>query len=170
MQDAVRPQLLTEQPRRVYLVASLQMALENYSYLPEQPSVSMLTVDEIVKTVRRLRHDDPNCCIVVSLHWGAEHKLNPTNSQRMEAHRIISAGADCMICHHTHTLQTIEQYRGHSIYYSVGNFIFDQMRPLNSQACMVRLFVTADSVWTETVPVVIRQCVPHVVSSEAVNE
>ena len=162
MQAAATPLLIAEQPRRIYLVASLQMALENYAFLPQQPSVSMLTTDEIVETVSRLRRSDPDCCIVVSLHWGAEHTLKPTFGQRMEGHRIVRAGADCLICHHTHTLQSTEQFHGRSIYYSIGNFIFDQMRPLNSVACMVQLYITKDRIWTETIPVTIRQCVPYV--------
>ena len=73
---------------------------------------------------------------------------------------LILAGADLLVNHHTHTLQTIEDYGGHKIYYSVGNFIFDQPKPLNSEACMVRLKVSHDSLEVETIPVEIRHCVP----------
>ena len=75
---------------------------------------------------------------------------------------LCLAGADVLVCHHTHTLQTIEDYNGHPIYYSVGNFIFDQSSPLNSEACMVRLKVSRDSLEVETIPVEIRHCVPYV--------
>ena len=82
--------------------------------------------------------------------------------QRSEARQIVMAGADVMVCHHTHTLQTIETFRGKKIYYSIGNFIFDQPKPLNSRAAMVRINVDRDSLTVETVPVNIRQCVPYV--------
>ena len=36
-------------------------------------------------------------------------------------------------------------YHGKPIFYSIGNFIFDQHKPLNSEACMVRLRVSRDS-------------------------
>ena len=98
----------------------------------------------------------------MSLHWGGEHTLRPVPRQRMEARRLIDAGADVLVCHHTHTLQTIEDYRGKKIYYSIGNFIFDQPKPLNSRACMVRLSVTKESLRTETIPLEIRQCTPFV--------
>jgi poly-gamma-glutamate synthesis protein (capsule biosynthesis protein) len=80
--------------------------------------------------------------------------------QRLEAHRLIDAGADALICHHTHTLQTIEQYHGHPIYYSIGNFIFDQQASINTQACLVKLLVTATQTEFQTIPVTIRRCVP----------
>ncbi len=162
MAEAAEPVLIARQPRPVWLVASLRLALENFAYLEDRPSVSQERMELLLKRVARLRRQDAKAVIVVSLHWGGEHTLKPTPSQRLEAHRLIDAGADVLICHHTHTLQTIEQYRGHAIYYSIGNFIFDQSKPLNAQACVVRLDVTADSLSTTTIPITIRNCKPHI--------
>ena len=89
--------------------------------------------------------------------------MKPVPQQRQEAHRLIDAGADILVCHHTHTLQTIETYRGRQIYYSIGNFIFDQSRPLNSRACMVRLRITNSHMNVETIPIEIQNCAPRVV-------
>ena len=163
MDEASQPVLLSEQPRRVWLVASLRLALENYAYLTDRPCVSQEPMDTLLGRVSRLRRDDPEAVIVVSLHWGGEHTLKPVPRQRLEAHRLIDAGADVLVCHHTHTMQTVEDYRGKKIYYSIGNFIFDQQKPLNSRACMVGLTVTKDSLGVKTIPVEIRQCVPVVV-------
>ena len=162
MDEAAQPVLLAEKPRRVWLVPSLRLALENYAYLTDKPCVSQEPMDSLTARVSRLRKADTTAVIIVSLHWGGEHTLRPIPRQRVEAHRLIDAGADILVCHHTHTLQTIEQYRGKWIYYSVGNFIFDQPKPLNSRACMVRLCITTDSMGVETIPVDIRQCVPRV--------
>ena len=162
MDEAAQPVLLAEKPRRVWLVPSLRLALENYAYLTDKPCVSQEPMDSLTARVSRLRKADTTAVIIVSLHWGGEHTLRPVPRQRVEAHRLIDAGADILVCHHTHTLQTIEQYRGKWIYYSVGNFIFDQPKPLNSRACMVRLCITSDSMGVETIPVDIRQCVPRV--------
>jgi poly-gamma-glutamate synthesis protein (capsule biosynthesis protein) len=161
MAEASQPVLLASKPRRVWLVPSLRLALENYAYLPDKPCVSQEPMDSLLERVHRLRRADSTAVIIVSLHWGGEHTLEPVPRQRMEAHQLIMAGADVLVCHHTHTLQSIEEFRGKRIYYSVGNFIFDQPKPLNSSACMVRLAVTADTTAVETIPVTIRQCVPY---------
>ena len=162
MAEASEPVLLAEQPRKVWLVPSLRLALENYAYLTDKPCVSQESMDSLLSRVHRLRQQDSIAVIIVSLHWGAEHKLEPVPRQRHDGHMLIKAGADLLVCHHTHTLQTIEDYNGHPIYYSVGNFIFDQSSPLNSEACMVRLKVSRDSLEVETIPVEIRHCVPYV--------
>lgn len=160
MQEAAQPVLLASSPRNVYLLASLQMPLENFSYLPEKTSVSHEDLDSLTARVRRLKAADPRCYVIVSLHWGGEHTLKPVPQQRQQAHLLIDAGVDALICHHTHTLQTIEQYKGKPIYYSIGNFIFDQSKPLNSRACMVKVTITKESSHVETIPVFIRRCVP----------
>ena len=162
MQQAAAPVLLASAPRKVWLVPSLRLALENYAYLPDKPCVSQEPMDSLLQRVFRLRQTDSTAVIIVSLHWGGEHTLEPVPRQRHDAHMLIRAGADVLICHHTHTLQTIEDYHGHKIYYSIGNFIFDPTKPLNSQACIVRLRITKekDGLQTETIPINIQHCVP----------
>ena len=161
MQQASEPVLLASEPRNVWFVPSLRLALENYAYLPDKPCVSQEPMDSLIRRVHRLRQEDSTAVIIVSLHWGGEHTLKPVPRQRLEAHQLILAGADALICHHTHTLQTIETFMGKPIYYSIGNFIFDPTKPLNAEACIVRLEVTPDNLQTETIPIEIRHCTPY---------
>jgi poly-gamma-glutamate synthesis protein (capsule biosynthesis protein) len=163
MEEASEPVLLASEPRNIWLVPSLRLALENYAYLTDKPCVSQEPMDSLLSRVYHLRQTDSTAVIIVSLHWGGEHTLQPVARQRLDAHQLILAGADAIICHHTHTLQTIETFRGKMIYYSIGNFIFDQQKPLNSKACIVSLYITKDSLETETIPVEIRNCVPYLV-------
>ena len=165
MEEASQPLLLAEQPRKVWIIPSLRLPLENYAYLPDKPCASQEPMDSLLNRVFRLRRADSTAVIIVSLHWGGEHTLEPVPRQRMEAHQLIQAGADILICHHTHTLQTIEDYRGKKIYYSIGNFIFDQHKPINSRACIVKLQIKEDSLNVETIPIDIRQCVPYLTTS-----
>ena len=44
-----------------------------------------------------------------------------------------------MIGHHPHVVQSAETYRGRQIFYSLGNFVFDQAAPDNSEALAVDL-------------------------------
>ncbi|MCK5061622.1 AmmeMemoRadiSam system protein B [Candidatus Parcubacteria bacterium] len=64
--------------------------------------------------------------VVVNAHWGAEYKRDFDLKQQNLAHKIIDAGADIIIGHHPHVIQGIEVYRNKPIFYSLGNFIFDQ--------------------------------------------
>lgn len=64
--------------------------------------------------------------IVVYPHWGIEYQFNPSKLQTKLAHEFIDAGADIIIGAHPHIIQDVEKYNGKWIYYSLGNFIFDQ--------------------------------------------
>jgi poly-gamma-glutamate synthesis protein (capsule biosynthesis protein) len=61
------------------------------------------------------------------MHAGTEYMRTPNQNQTEFAHAAIDAGADMVIGHHPHWIQTTEKYQGKYIFYSLGNFIFDQM-------------------------------------------
>jgi poly-gamma-glutamate capsule biosynthesis protein CapA/YwtB (metallophosphatase superfamily) len=45
---------------------------------------------------------------------------------RQLAHAFVDAGSDAVIGSHPHIVQEKEEYAGKTIYYSLGNFVFDQ--------------------------------------------
>ena len=65
--------------------------------------------------------------VVVSMHGGIEYVLDPNETQIAAARSAIDGGADLVIGHHPHWVQIAENYKNKWIYYSLGNFIFDQM-------------------------------------------
>src|SRR5262249_29219287 len=65
----------------------------------------------------------------VSYHWGLHGVKGALADYQTEvAHRAIDAGADLIIGTHPHRLKGIEVYKGRPIFYSLGNFCFDQPR------------------------------------------
>jgi poly-gamma-glutamate synthesis protein (capsule biosynthesis protein) len=64
--------------------------------------------------------------VVTTMHAGTEYTRKPNNIQIQFAHNAIDFGADVVIGAHPHWVQTIEKYKDKYIFYSLGNFIFDQ--------------------------------------------
>jgi poly-gamma-glutamate synthesis protein (capsule biosynthesis protein) len=64
--------------------------------------------------------------LIVSAHRGAEYTREPEAKTVAAAHAAIDAGADMFVGHHPHWIQTTEEYLGKPIFYSLGNFVFDQ--------------------------------------------
>jgi poly-gamma-glutamate capsule biosynthesis protein CapA/YwtB (metallophosphatase superfamily)/uncharacterized membrane protein (UPF0127 family) len=64
--------------------------------------------------------------LIVSFHWGEEYQELANERQRKLAKIAIDSGADLVIGHHPHVIQDIEKYKDKFIFYSLGNFIFDQ--------------------------------------------
>ncbi len=64
--------------------------------------------------------------LIVSLHAGEEYKNEPEPSQIDFAKMVIDAGADVVVGSHPHVVQPSERSGDGYIFYSLGNFIFDQ--------------------------------------------
>jgi len=76
--------------------------------------------------------------VVVYTHWGVEYATQSRSVERELAHALIDAGSDVIIGSHPHVVQDAEEYNGKQIYYSLGNFVFDQyFRPETQKGLMV---------------------------------
>ncbi|MCX6738230.1 MAG: CapA family protein, partial [Candidatus Parcubacteria bacterium] len=82
--------------------------------------------DEIAKTIEIVKKENSDDFLIVNIHWGEEYQAKNSIYQKQTAHAIITAGADLIIGHHPHVVQNIEIYNNKLIFYSLGNFIFDQ--------------------------------------------
>lgn len=63
---------------------------------------------------------------IAYVHWGDEYALVHNTDQEKLARLLIDTGADVVIGHHPHVVQDIALYKEKPIFYSLGNFIFDQ--------------------------------------------
>lgn len=68
--------------------------------------------------------------VVVSIHWGAELVDWPQDKQREQARWLIGHGADVIVGHHPHVVVAPECLDGKPVFFSLGNFLFDQKYPL----------------------------------------
>jgi len=101
--------------------------------------------EEIIKTTKTVKSLNPDNLLIVSMHWGEEYKLINSSAQQKLAHQLIEAGTDLIIGHHPHVVQNIEKYQGKLIFYSLGNFIFDQyFSPETQQGLAVGLEIYPD--------------------------
>jgi hypothetical protein len=62
---------------------------------------------------------------IVFIHWGNEFINFPNIAQKRLAHYISHLGGDLIIGMHQHRLQGYEQYNDSTIFYSLGNFVFN---------------------------------------------
>lgn len=65
--------------------------------------------------------------LIISIHWGNEYQAHPSQNQKEIAQRVITSGADILVGHHPHWVEDIEYIDNKPVYYSLGNFVFDQM-------------------------------------------
>lgn len=80
--------------------------------------------------------------VVVTMHAGDEHKHTPNDKQKAFAKAAVRAGADLVIGAHPHVVQPAGKIDGKWVFYSLGNFVFDQPAADNSEALAVEIFLT----------------------------
>jgi poly-gamma-glutamate synthesis protein (capsule biosynthesis protein) len=81
---------------------------------------------QIASQIEDIKFYNPETFLIILIHWGTEYKTVNSKEQEILAHTMIDAGADLIIGGHPHVVQNIEQYNNKLIFYSLGNFIFDQ--------------------------------------------
>ena len=104
--------------------------------------------------------------IIAALHWGDEGSYHANKTQTAQAHAAIDAGADFVYGSHPHTLQPMEEYEGHYIFYSMGNWTFGgNTNPRDKDTILLQMTVRRDP--DGTVSVDGYEIVPCACSGEA---
>ncbi len=90
--------------------------------------VNYFDIDRAIREIEELKNKVN--VVVLFLHWGGrvEGGLFPDWQQPKIARKLIDAGADLIVGHHTHTIQPFEKYKGKYIFYSLGNFCFENYK------------------------------------------
>jgi hypothetical protein len=104
--------------------------LRNFERPPHFPEVPTIPTYQLASRLGPVIAAAPReHFVIVFVHWGQEYDTATGASQRRAAHALVDAGADLIVGHHPHVLQEIEVYQGVLIAYSLGNFLFDSVRP-----------------------------------------
>ena len=80
--------------------------------------------DNVLAEVRAL--DSQVDLVIVMPHWGEEYVPEPSERLRGKAQALVTAGADLIVGAHPHVVMTREQIGQVPVFYSLGNFLFDQ--------------------------------------------
>lgn len=98
----------------------------SYTYAADSSLIAnMLKISQLKTDIKEAKKKSD--VVIVMMHAGTEYKKTPNDQQIAFAHAAVDNGADLVIGTHPHWIQTVEQYQGKTIIYSLGNLIFDQM-------------------------------------------
>ncbi len=102
--------------------------------------------------------------LFVMIHWGVESTTRLESYQSQVGQAVIDAGADAVIGSHPHILQGIEYYSGKPIFYSLGNFIFNQSI---DQTAVVSVIQEDDQISYTLIPAYASDATTHLASENA---
>lgn len=103
------------------------LGAESWAATEERGGIARISGDDLeILKQDIMKAKNETDVLIVSIHAGEEYTQNLTGFQKEFSKAAIDAGADLVVGHHPHISQTSEQYNGKWIFYSLGNFIFDQ--------------------------------------------
>jgi|BioPla2DNA2_1021312.scaffolds.fasta_scaffold11733_3 poly-gamma-glutamate synthesis protein (capsule biosynthesis protein) len=135
---------------------------EGYVFSAKKPDVAQLDIEALADEVKSAK---VNCdVLIVSFHWGTEFENYPTQNQKQAAYISVENGADLVIGHHPHVLQGMEYYTGTPIFYSLGNFVFDNQEPIGTdETIILKVVINDKSIKNlQIAPIKIVKCQPTI--------
>lgn len=128
---------------KIGFLAYTNLGPETWKAVGENSGMAWISEEDI----ERIKNDIKDVkekvdILIVSFHSGEEYLSEPTQFQIEFSKAAIEAGADIVIGHHPHVIQKSEQYQSGYIFYSLGNFVFDQsFSEETQQGQMVKILI-----------------------------
>lgn len=126
--------MMEEFPGRKVVIVNINAT---YGY-PDFEEVTKVIPNEILSTD----------LLVAYVHWGQEYEPFHDEWQEAFAHFLVDSGFDLVVGHHPHVVQDIERYRDSLIFYSLGNFIFDQYWQKEVREGLVLSLIEGQDAWS----------------------
>ncbi len=113
----------------------------------DEPMMLSGTIEEIGEIICRQLSQSEADFRIVYLHWGEEYIPVPCPTQVEWGHRFVESGADVVAGTHPHVPQTVEEYKGRLIAYSLGNLVSDMPYPPTREGFLLELQVNPDNTY-----------------------
>lgn len=118
--------------RNGIVVGVYSMAESEFSIAGEEsPGANPIDLFNCCKDLRSLRSEVD--IIVVLLHAGKENYPLPSPKLQQLCRGIVDAGANLIVCQHSHCIGALEKYDSSVIVYGQGNFLFEQAGPKTAE-------------------------------------
>jgi poly-gamma-glutamate synthesis protein (capsule biosynthesis protein) len=137
-----------------------------------KPGYASIDWDRIPKDIAAVKNDsgDSADMVIAYVHFGNEYSRSPNKDQVEISKKFIDNGVDVVVGTHPHVTQGIDMYKGKPIFYSLGNFIFDQSNPNTHRAMFLELDLIENNCEVTVHPIYINNYIPEFMGSNSGTE
>ena len=148
-------------------------ASENVGGVFTSPNMDLLANRMIEAKTPRSQGGGDADVLIIHIHWGNEYQVRYNENQRGDAQFMADNGADIIIGHHPHVLQSVSILQGRDpvndhedhetlVMYSLGNFVFDQGWTTTKESTIAQLdFLSDGSKQISFIPLWIENATPR---------
>lgn len=120
LEDASKPLKIEKNGIRI---AVLSFAEKEFNYSCERKAgAAVFDPYESFDRIADAKHSSD--AVIVLYHGGIEHFIYPSPELQRKCRKMVTSGADVVLCQHSHCIGTREKYQGGEILYGQGNSIF----------------------------------------------
>lgn len=121
LEDAKKPLVLEVKGKKIGFlnVCETEFSIAGATFSGANPNDLVDVAEEIYKQKKQVD------ILILIYHGGLEYYNLPTPSMQKTLRFYVRAGADLIVCHHSHTIGGYEIYNNTPIFYGLGNFTFD---------------------------------------------
>ncbi len=160
--DVVTPTIITVRGMNIGFLGATDVGPNWLAAKESNPGILLASDPELPSIILEAKKQVD--ILVMSFHWGVEYSPSNAHQEKL-AHSVIDAGADIVVGTHPHVIERVEMYHNKPIFYSLGNYIFDQYFSPHTMHGMVALVsidpTTKALTATEEVSPLSRQFVPQ---------
>lgn len=135
LQAAMQPVVIEANGIRFGIVSLGQIEQGGVYADAGKPGIAVLTEENLRLAIDQARQLSD--VVIAMPHWGPEDVYVPNWLQRELAVQLVDAGADLVVGNHTHVVQAIQEIDGVTVFYGLGNFVFDQWRLRHKQGVIL---------------------------------
>ncbi len=103
----------------IYCCAEHEFSIATETEPGANPFDPLVSLDHVKALKRKADY------VIVLYHGGKEHYRYPSPYLQKVCRRLVDKGADLVVCQHSHCVGCEEKYKGGTIVYGQGNFLFD---------------------------------------------
>lgn len=104
----------------VYACAEHEFSIATESCAGANPFDPLYSLDHVAALKEQCDY------VIVLYHGGKELYRYPSPQLQRVCRRLVDKGADLVVCQHSHCIGCEEKYKGATILYGQGNFLFDK--------------------------------------------
>ena len=144
LEEAWKPKIITVKGLRIGFIGASYASVNDGGATRNNYVARIEDLDRLKRAINKLKSESD--FIIATMHAGTEYVAKPDPQRRLLdkaqvdfARAAIDYGADLVIGAHPHWIQNMEIYSGKPIFYSLGNFIFDQHAPLTKEGLTLKI-------------------------------
>ncbi|WP_418792201.1 CapA family protein [Phosphitispora sp. TUW77] len=150
LSDASKPYIINKDGYKigVYACAEHEFSIANENIPGANPFDPLESLDHILNLKAECDY------VIVLYHGGKEHYRYPSPHLLKACRKMADKGADIVVCQHSHCIGAYEEYKGKTIVYGQGNFIFDGLGSDFWQTSLLIKVNISHGLYLEYVPIV----------------